>query len=165
MDTVIAILAIIAGVVGIIGSILPGLPGPPLGWVGMLLLYLWGGGTARNGEPMGLTLLLIMLAVPVVVSILDYAVPSYFTRKTGGSKAGARGSLIGLFIGMFFFPPWGILIGAMGGAFAAELLLAQKSGPDALRSAWGAFLGFISGTGLKLASTCIMFYYIIIYAF
>ena len=165
MDTVIAILAIIAGLVGILGSILPGLPGPPLSWVGMLLLYLWGGGASRSGDPMSLRLLLIMLAVTVVVSVLDYVVPSYFTRKTGGSSYGSKGSLIGLFVGMFFFPPWGILIGAMGGAFLAELLLARKSGGDALRSAWGAFLGFLSGTGIKLLSACLMFYYIMVYAF
>ena len=164
MDTFIAILAIILGLVGIVGSVVPGLPGPPISWIGMLILYIWGGG-ARDGEPMGLTLLLIMLAVTIIVTVLDYIVPAYFTRKTGGSKYGSWGSIIGLFVGMFFFPPWGMILGTMAGAFVAELFFSGKSTEDSLHSALGAFLGFLSGTGIKLAATGVMLFYIIAYGF
>ena len=34
----------------LIGSIAPGLPGPPLSWVGLLLIYIWGGGTDGAGN-------------------------------------------------------------------------------------------------------------------
>ena len=71
METVVAILAVLAGVTGIIGSILPALPGPPLSWIGMLLLYFWGG-TNGKGEEMSLAILLVMLGVTILVSILDY---------------------------------------------------------------------------------------------
>ncbi|MBQ9892968.1 MAG: DUF456 domain-containing protein [Bacteroidales bacterium] len=164
METTIAIIAIILAVAGIIGSILPALPGPPLAWVGMLFVYLWGGGT-KGGEPMSLKLLLIMLAVTVVVSILDYLVPGYLTRKTGGSKAGSRGAIVGLLVGMFVMPPWGILIGTMAGAFAAELIVSGRDTTASLKSAFGAFLGFISGTGIKLIASCMMLWYIIAYGF
>ena len=86
METFIAILAIVLGIVGIVGSVVPALPGPPLSWVGMLLLYIWGGGTNGAGEPLSTTLLLVWLAIVIVVSILDYVVPAYFTRLTGGSR-------------------------------------------------------------------------------
>ena len=164
MHTFIAILAIIAGIVGVIGSVLPALPGPPVSWVGLLLLFLWGGGD-KAGEPMSLTLLLVFLAVTVAVTVLDYVVPAYFTKKGGGSKWGSRGAMLGLIAGLFFFPPWGILLGTMLGAFLGELLFADKGGKDSLKSAWNAFLGFLSGTGIKLATTCVMLYYIIVYAF
>ena len=52
MDIAISILAIVAGIIGIVGSILPALPGPPVSWVGMLVLYIWGSGTNASGEPM-----------------------------------------------------------------------------------------------------------------
>ncbi len=164
METFIAILAIILGITGIIGSVAPGLPGPPISWVGMLLLFIWGGGT-KGGEPMSLTLLLVMLAVTIVVTVLDYVVPAYFTKKTGGSKYGSWGSVIGLVVGMFFYPPFGMIIGTMLGAFAAELLFSGKNAEDSLNSAWGAFLGFLSGTGIKLAATGVMMFYIIAYGF
>ena len=58
METFIGILAILLGVVGIVGSIAPALPGPPLSWLGLLVLYIWGGGANAAGEPLSTTLLL-----------------------------------------------------------------------------------------------------------
>ena len=62
---------------------------------------------------------------------------------------------------MFFFPPWGMILGTMAGAFVAELFFSGKSTEDSLHSALGAFLGFLSGTGIKLAATGVMLFYII----
>ena len=90
METFIAIVAILFGIVGIIGSVAPALPGPPLSWVGLLVLYIWGSGTNGSGEPVSTTLLLVWLGIVIVVSILDYFVPAYFTKVTGGSRAGGR---------------------------------------------------------------------------
>jgi hypothetical protein len=164
METFIGILAIILGIVGIVGSIAPGLPGPPLSWVGMLVLYIWGSGTNSAGEPLDTTLLLVWLGVVIVVSILDYVVPAYFTKLTGGSKYGGWGAIAGLFIGLLC-PPVGMIAGSLIGAFAAELLFAGKDTATSLKSAFGAFLGFMFGTGLKLISAAVMLFYIVVYAF
>ena len=164
METFIAILAIVLGIVGIVGSVVPALPGPPLSWVGMLLLYIWGGGTNGAGEPLSTTLLLVWLGIVIVVSILDYVVPAYFTRLTGGSRWGSLGAIGGLFLGLIY-PPIGMILGSLLGAFLAELLLDGKSGPDSVKSAFGAFLGFIFGTGAKLICAGVMLFYIVIYAF
>ncbi len=163
METVIAIIAILLGVIGIAGSIIPGLPGPPVSWVGMLVLYIWGPGT-HGGHPMTLTLLLVWLAITIIVSILDYTVPSYFTKVTGGSKYGGIGAAVGLIAGMIF-TPIGMILGALIGAFVAELIFAKKELGASLKSALGAFLGFMCGMGLKLISAAIMMYDIILYAF
>ena len=164
METFIAILAIVLALVGIVGSVVPGLPGPPVSWVGMLLLYIWGDGANGAGDPMSLRFLLIWLAVVVLVSILDYVVPAWFTKVTGGSKYGSWGAIIGLFVGMIV-PPIGMIVGSLLGAFLGEFLFAQKGTVVSLKSALGAFLGFISGTGLKLITSGLMLYYIIVYAF
>ena len=164
METFIAILAIVLGRVGIVGSIAPGLPGPPLSWVGLLVLYLWGGGTDGGGDPMTLRFLLLWLAVTVVVTIVDYIVPAYFTKLTGGSKAGGWGAIIGLFAGLVY-PPVGMILGSLVGAFVAELVFAKKDTVTSLKSALGAFLGFIFGTGAKLIASGIMLFYIFVFAF
>ena len=164
METFIAILALVLGVVGIVGSIVPGLPGPPLSWVGLLLLYLWGGGTDGAGNEMSLTFLLIWLAVTIGITIMDYVVPAYFTKLTGGSKAGGWGAIIGLFAGLVF-PPVGMIVGSLIGAFAAELVFARKDTVTSLKSALGAFLGFIFGTGAKLIASGLMLFYIFVYSF
>ena len=163
METVVAIIAILLGIGGIIGSIIPGLPGPPVSWVGILVLYIWGAGT-MGGNPMTLTFLLVWLAITIVVTILDYVVPGYFTKVTGGSKWAGLGTIAGLIIGMFF-SALGMIVGALLGAFIAEMLIAKKDTEASLKSALGAFLGFIFGIGLKLTASSIMMYYIIMYAF
>lgn len=161
--TILAILAIIAGVVGIIGSIVPGLPGPPVSWVGVLLAFL-AKGTNASGDPMTLAALLIWLAVTVIVTILDYVVPTKFTKFTGGSKAAATGAILGLFAGMFLTPV-GMILGSIIGAFLAEFIVADKGVWGSFKSSMGAFAGFLFGTGLKLIASGLMMYKIIVYAF
>jgi len=163
METFIAILAIVLGVVGIIGSIIPGIPGPPISWIGLLVLFIWGGGTF-GGEVMSLKFLLIWLVITIIISILDYVVPGYFTRVTGGSKYAGIGAIVGLFIGLFI-SPLGMILGALIGAFLAEILFAEKDAGQSLKSALGAFLGFLFGTGIKLITSAVMMFYIIAYAF
>lgn len=161
MEIVIGILAVLAGVIGIVGSILPALPGPPLSWLGMLLLYFWGG-TNGKGEEMSLTILLVMLGVTIAVSIIDYLVPAYLTRVTGGSKYAGRGAIIGMIAGIFL-SPLGMIVLSFLGAFLAEIIYAKKQSGAALKSALGSFLGFLVGTGIKLAACGVMMYYIIVY--
>ena len=172
MEIFIAILAVLCGIIGIIGSIAPALPGPPLSWVGLLLLYFWGGTNGAGeemsltllgaGEEMSLTLLLVWLGITVAVTILDYVVPAYFTKVTGGSKYASIGATVGLIAGLFI-PPVGMILGSLLGAFIAELVFAGKNSGTALKSALGAFIGFIAGTGMKLIVCGVMMYYIIVY--
>lgn len=164
METFIAVLAIMLGVGAIAGSVLPALPGPPLGWVGMLLLYIWGGGTNNSGEPISTTFLLVWLGIVIVVTVLDYIVPAYFTKLTGGSKYGGWGAMVGLFVGLII-PPVGMIFGSLLGAFLGEYLFARKDTTASLKSAFGAFMGFLSGTGIKLICSAVMLFYIVIYAF
>ena len=49
------------------------------------------------------------------------------------------------------------------GAFLAELLLAGKNAGSSLKASLGAFLGFLSGTGIKLIASAVMLYYIIVF--
>ena len=158
METVIVILAILAGVIGITGSILPGLPGTPISWVGLLLLYIWG------PEEMQMKTLVIWGIVTIVVSVVDYVVPMYFTKMTGGSRYAERGAMAGLIIGIIF-TPIGMILGSFLGAFLSELYWGKKSGGEALKAAVGSFLGFITGTGLKTIVSCIIMWKIIIFSF
>ena len=149
MSVLVIILAVLAGVVGIIGSVVPALPGPPVSWVGLMILYFWGKGTNGAGEPMSLTFLLVWLGITAAVTIIDYIVPSWFTKA---------GMLVGLFV-----PPVGIILGTLLGAFLAELVFADKNGWESAKSALGAFMGFLCGTGIKLIASGMMMYYIVVY--
>lgn len=158
METIIIILAILAGIIGIAGSILPALPGTPISWIGLLLLYIWG------PEEMPFKVLLIWGVVVVIVSLVDYIVPMYFTKLTGGSKYAERGAMIGLIAGIIFTPV-GMILGSFLGAFLFELYYNRKGASQALKAAFGSFIGFIMGTGLKTIVACMMLWKIIVFAF
>ena len=164
METAIIVLAILAGVIGIAGSILPGLPGTPISWIGLLILYIWGTGTNASGVAMPMNVLVIWGVVVLVVSVIDYVVPMYFTKLTGGSKYAERGAVIGLIAGIIL-TPIGMILGSFLGAFLAEMYWGNKSSEQALMAATGSFLGFILGTGIKTIASCLIFWQIIVYAF
>lgn len=157
------IVSILLALAGIIGSVVPGMPGPPLSWIGLLLVYFAGRGGGAS-DPVSLTVLLVWLGVTVLVSILDYLIPSKITRLAGGHKAASTGALIGLFAGMLL-PPVGIITGSLLGAFLGELMVTDKGVWSAFKAGAGAFAGFILGIGLKLVTSGIMAWIIIKSAF
>lgn len=152
MDIILISLGIILTITGILGCILPFMPGPPLNYLAILLLHFTSGFQFTN------RFLLIWAAITIVVVALDYIIPVWGTKKFGGSKQGVWGSVIGLIAGMFFFPPFGIIIGPFIGAVAGELI-AGKNSKDALKSGFGSFVGFLTGTILKLIVSGMMTWY------
>lgn len=159
---ILKIIAVVLAIAGIVGSILPALPGPPLGWVGMLCVFLSKAGADASGEPMTLTCLLVWLVITVVVTMLDYIVPAYMTKATGGHKAASRGAEIGLIIGIFFTPV-GMLLGSLLGAFIGEFVFADSGVWTSFKATIGTFLGFIAGTVMKVAVSAAMAWYVIAY--
>ncbi len=153
---VLTILGFLLALIGLAGCILPAIPGPPLSFAALILLSL-----AKNWEPFSVTFLIIMGTLTLFVTLLDYVVPAAGAKKYGASRAGVWGSIIGLLVGLFLFPPWGMLIGAILGAFAGELIVGKK-GKEAFRASWGVVVGTILSGGLKLAlSGVILFFYVI----
>lgn len=154
MDTVLIVIAVILLIVGIAGCILPFLPGPPLAYGSLLLLQF------TSKKPFSEEFLVIWAVVTLAVVLADYYIPIWGTKKFGGTKSGVWGSTIGLVLGIFFFPPFGIIIGPFLGAFVGELINNQDS-KKAFRSAFGSFIGFIAGTVMKLGISLVMGFYFI----
>ena len=111
MDIFLTIIASILMILGVIGSIVP-IPGPPLSLLQVFfVLHLDSRYVQFQSE-----LLWIFAIATVVVTVLDYVVPAWGTKKFGGSKWGVWGSIIGLIIGLFFMP-FGIISRAILGSF------------------------------------------------
>jgi uncharacterized protein YqgC (DUF456 family) len=157
MDIALAVLGTVLVLLGFIGSILPVIPGPPISWVGLLLLK-WTDYITDHGDAYGNALWILLFFV-ILVTILDYVVPIMGTKKFGGSKRGVWGATIGVVVGLFFGPP-GIIIGPFLGAYIGEITTGKKE-RDALRAAWGSFVGFLLGVGMKLmVCGAILFFFV-----
>ncbi len=152
MDYVLISLGVVFIISGIMGCVLPVIPGPPLSYIGLLFLHF----TERY--QFSSRFLIIWAAITIVVYALDYLIPAWGTKKFGGSKRGVWGSIIGLVVGLFFFPPFGIIIGPFLGAVIGELTAGKDSGV-ALKSGFGSFIGFLAGTLLKLITSGMMTWY------
>jgi uncharacterized protein YqgC (DUF456 family) len=149
MDYLLIGVGIVMMISGILGGVLPVLPGPPLSYIGLLLLHF----TERY--QFSERFLIIWAVITVLVYALDYVIPIWGTKRYGGSKRGVWGSMIGLVAGLFFFPPFGIIIGPFAGAVIGELSSGKNSGA-ALKSGFGSFMGFLLGTLMKLIASGLM---------
>lgn len=156
-------LVVAAGIIGSIlmaagfaGCFLPVLPGPPLSFLGLLLLAL----VQRFAPPLTGTLVVVLGIAAGAAAVLDNVIPSLGAKWYGASRWGILGSVAGLLIGLFFFPPFGIFIGALVGAIAGELL-AGKRGRALFRAGQGIFMGILAGVALKLAVSGVIAYYFV----
>ena len=153
MDVFLAIVGTLLIIMGFAGSVLPGLPGPPFAWAAVLLLHF-----TRYADYSWFFLGTTGL-VMAIITVLDYYIPIWGTKKFGGTRAGVIGSTVGLIAGMLIFPPFGIIVGPFVGAFIGELLADKNDFSKALKSALGSFLGFVAGTLMKLGFCAVMAFF------
>ena len=154
MVTVIFIIAFVLLILGLLGSIIPGLPGPPLSFIGILLIHFF------TGTQFSTSFLLTWAVIVVLVFLLDYFMQVCGVKKFGGGRKAILGTFLGLFMGLLF-PPVGLLIGPFIGAFIGALLEVQGDNTRALNVAIGSFIGFVTGTILKLVVSSVLLYYAI----
>ena len=143
MDTLLSILAVVCGLTGVAGCFLPVLPGPPVAYLGLLLVH-WTDYAQFSGE---------YLALWAVLT-------AWITGRLGGSRQATRGAAIGTVAGLFFMP-WGLVLGPFAGAFIGEMLHDRTDNVRAFRVAFGSFLAFVLGTGLKLVVSLLMTFAIV----
>jgi uncharacterized protein YqgC (DUF456 family) len=151
----IIVIGLILALAGMIGCILPIIPGPVLSFCALILLS-W----AKKWQIFSPTFWIVMGVLTAFLIVIDYIAPAAGAKKFGASKHGLWGSAMGMILGIFFIPPWGMIVGAFIGAIVGELSVG-KSGRKALRAGWGILIGNGLAIGLKLAFTAVaLFYYI-----
>ena len=155
MEILLIIFAFLLLAAGLLGAVIPGIPGPPLSFAGLLFVQWSGYGSFAAG------FLWLWAAITVVVTLADYILPAWMARRFGGSRWAMIGSFLGLIAGIVFFPPIGLIIGPFLGALTGELIHNRSDSAKAIKVAFGAFLAFLLGTGIKLVISSIMIFYAI----
>jgi uncharacterized protein YqgC (DUF456 family) len=154
LNEILLVLSVLLMLAGLIGCFSPGLPGPILSYLAVILLHLSDYGMFSS------SFLIQFALLTLIVTALDYFLPIWGTKKFGGTKRGVWGAGIGLFLGILFFPPFGIIVGPFIGALVGELT-GGKEFIAAIKSSFGSLLGFLAGTVLKLVITGLMLFYFI----
>ena len=124
-----------------------------MSYLGLVLLHL------TRFADISKNLFIILGAVALIVTVIDYVVPIWGTRRFGGSKYGMRGATVGLIIGLFLGPP-GIIAGPFIGAVVGELIF-KDDFKYAIKAGFGSLLGFLTGVGLKLAASLLITFYFV----
>jgi len=153
LETILLVAGSLLQLLGLAGSILPVLAGPPLNFLGIILLCL-----ARGWDTFSRPLLFSLLTLVVISVLVDYFLPIRGAKKYGSTRWGAWGAFFGMLIGVFFFPPFGLIIGALTGAIIGELL-AGKSESAALRAGWGVLLGYFVSLIIRLIASGLMTFF------
>ncbi|MEU4381931.1 DUF456 domain-containing protein [Micromonospora echinofusca] len=139
-EAAVAVLAGIAILAGLAGVVVPGLPALPLCWGGVLIWAVFGGAGPGRWA--------VLAAATVVVAggtVVKYAWPGRNLKRTGVPTSSLlAGGLLGL-VGFFVIPVVGLVLGFVGGVWAAERLRLGDS-----RLAWPATKQAVTAAGLSM---------------
>lgn len=154
--SIIITIGIILLVIGLVSCVLPPLPGPPIAYFSLLLAYF----LLHKTSDLPVWLMITYAAITILILIADYFIPVWGTKRFGGTKAGIRGSFIGLLIGILLSPFGGIsiIVCPFLGAMAGELIAGQKF-TVAIKSGVGSFIGFLLTSGIKIILVIMMCYH------
>lgn len=155
LDVVLIIIGILLLLAGLAGTIIPVLPGAPLAWLGLLV------SSFSAYTSISVYSLIISGILVLFVSIVDNIFPTLMIKQAGGSRAGTKGSIVGLILG-FFIGPVGIILGPFAGALVGEMIHDSSDFNRVLKAAFGAFKGFLLGTGLKILAVLMCLWIMII---
>ena len=151
MDFVCCIIWIILSVTGIAGSILPWLPWPQLWYVAILLAQF------LMDKPFSWWFVIIWWFLVIVLMLADYYLPILWTKKFWWTKWWNWWCIIGMVLGMFFWPA-GLILWPFAWALAGEFLR-KNDLKKAIKPAFWAFIGFVSWIMLKLVVSIVLFVY------
>ena len=138
--------------VGVMGNVIPGIPGTPLilaGAVGHQLYFAGQGGV-------GWWWVAALAALGLVALGLDYLATLIGAKKLGATWKGMVGAVLGVIVGVFMFPPIGLIVGPFVGAMGFEWAFGREARESA-KAGVGAVLGLALGVLGKLICSVVMF--------
>lgn len=116
------------------------IPAVLFSWIGFII-YQWG----IDDTSLSWIFWLGMLFLTLLIFISDLLMNRYFVNRFGGSKKGEWAALIGVILGSFILPPFGIVIVPFILVLIVEML-EQKRFDVALKASFGSIVAFFSST-------------------
>ncbi|WP_157273216.1 DUF456 domain-containing protein [Neobacillus bataviensis] len=150
LDILFWVIIIACFIFSFVGLIYPIIPSVLLIWVGVVL-YHFG---INSNELTWITWTMLGL-LTIFLFLADYLANLHFVDKAGGSKWGTRAATIGLIVGSFVIPPFGVMIVPFGLVLIAEMMQ-KKTFKESIKVAFATLIAFFSGTFAKAIIQLIM---------
>ncbi|WP_139488860.1 DUF456 domain-containing protein [Brevibacillus dissolubilis] len=144
---------VLAFLLSIAGIFLPVIPDTILLWVGFLLYHFL---VAEPGMGLPGSFWWGMVIISILLYGADLLTNMYFVKKYGGSKWSSIGAMAGIILGVFLFPPFGMLIFPFLIVLAIEMGGQKRSADQAVKVALGTLVAFLSSAVVKVILQIIM---------
>lgn len=136
-------LIILFFVISFVGLIYPIIPSVLMIWVGVVLYHF-----SINPDELSWISWTMFALLTVLLFLADYLANLHFVEKAGGSKWGKIAATVGLIVGSFILPPFGILIVPFALVFVTEMVQ-KNTTSSSLKVAFATLIAFLSGTLAK----------------
>lgn len=105
--------------------------------MGRFLIYQFG---FHNGN-LSWVFYVSMILFTVFILVADFIMNKYFVNKFGGSKLSELVALVGVIVGCFVFPPFGIIIVPFVAVLVVEMIQ-EPNLTKALKASFGSVVAF-----------------------
>lgn len=143
LDILIWSCIILLFLVSFVGLVVPFIPGFLMLWGGFILYHF-----AIDDQSLSMLFWIAMGLFTVFIFVADFITNHYFVHKLGGSKASQWGAIIGVIVGVFVYPPLGIIAVPFLIVFIIEISQ-HRTAKEASYAALGSIAGFLSGAVAK----------------
>lgn len=150
LDIIFWIIIVACFIFSFVGLVYPIIPSVLIIWVGVVLYHF--GINSNELSWISWTMLGIMT---VLLFLADYLANLHFVDKAGGSKWGMRAATVGLIVGSFVIPPFGVIIVPFVLVLIAEMMQ-KKTVNESIKVAVATLIAFLSGTFAKAVIQLIM---------
>ncbi len=144
MELLVLIIIFIIILLGVAGTVVPLVPGIPLIFIA-IAAYGW----YEGFNTISVNYIVFLAGLTILSMLIDYLSTVMGAKLFGSSRKGIWGAFIGTFIGLFIFPPLGILLGPWLGAVIGEYI-ELNDWNKAFKVGIGTVVGLFSGIIFKL---------------
>lgn len=109
--------------------------------MGRFLIYQFG---FHNGN-LSWVFYVSMILFTVFILVADFIMNKYFVNKFGGSKLSELVALVGVIVGCFVFPPFGIIIVPFVAVLVVEMIQ-EPNLTKALKASFGSVVAFLASS-------------------
>ena len=144
------LLVIVLYIISFLGIVFPIIPGLLFIWLGFFAYHF-----LIDSEALGMFFWIMMFLFTIMLLGADFLINVYFVDRFGVSRASKCGAFFALLVGVFVYPPIGILLLPLVTVLIIELIL-KKTFKESLLVALGTLAGFLSSAAAKVLMQIVM---------